>query len=1037
MVKELFIAISLPALLLVEHCYAEEFVIEKNSRWLIELEQTSSDLIVHVETQSGSFQIDHPSGHVGPELFFIGPYPEVTSVGISATAKTRSQRLDYKLKVISTTNADSELAALINRSGEIYAETGLTVGLTDVYMQAIDRPGLSASVRDTILYLAANSALLARQPNLAKEIVKANTFSGECEAYCYKQSMLLGLIEFEALNYPDAVQYMQKALLKLQELSLTKAMQMEKAELLSTYGFALALNGESDSARLAIEEAESLAYSLGDQGVQAWVLNMQANFQAFSGDLIKARETLVKAADMFERNGDSLSQADGLINLSMLHKLLGDYQPGIVAAQKAIKLVQEAGSPGSMMGSAYDRLANLYEIIGDWERAAQLFELAYEHEKNQGNLSRAMRIRGQIASNLRELGQLSAAEALHRESLRFFVGDGDAGETIVLRQELALDLIKLGRLPEAMSEIETAIRLQHKAPGFVRIDELNLVRASILRNQLKFDAAHQLLESSLDEFDLNDTPLGTQISYGMALMQVFKEMNNLDQAIEIGHQVLAQVKDVRTDLEIRRLGPAWSRQTHSAVSGLADIYMQRYLSGGDIEDAISAFEILESGQASALRNQITSNANRINNLQAEQLELEQRLTIIANKRASALSGSSELEELTAEYYQVLELREASRTKSFSNEISTGRKLKDLQQLLPVNNFALRFYCPEPSRCWLFSFDKNDFDATPIVYKNLEQLIHSANNKLRVSATAESELDKLSSTLNISRFLHGSKKGDQLLISADYPFNLLPFAALPLPGGQELIDQYAVVSSPSLTGMITATDDPDFIHSLDLAVVADPVFGGLVSDKNTVMPVNQDALRNWSDRRQRLPWSAEEAKSLEELYKGSRLGVYVGEQANRANLLDLRTRNARVLHIASHAYFNEATPDLVGIAISPDKSNEGTGFITLDELLSYPMNNELVVISGCETGTGQYYPGEGDMSLARGFHAKGTRKVLSTRWPVSDRASALFMRYFHEGLRKQGLAAEFALVSAQKKMKQNPRYRAPFYWAGYVLSSTRL
>ena len=74
-----------------------------------------------------------------------------------------------------------------------------------------------------------------------------------------------------------------------------------------------------------------------------------------------------------------------------------------------------------------------------------------------------------------------------------------------------------------------------------------------------------------------------------------------------------------------------------------------------------------------------------------------------------------------------------------------------------------------------------------------------------------------------------------------------------------------------------------------------------------------------------------------------------------------------------------------------------------------------------------------MGLTRGFLAQGARHVISTLWPVSDRASAQFMNLFYGHLHRVGSVAE-ALQAAQQELKAMPDFRHPYYWAAYVLTS---
>jgi CHAT domain-containing protein len=64
---------------------------------------------------------------------------------------------------------------------------------------------------------------------------------------------------------------------------------------------------------------------------------------------------------------------------------------------------------------------------------------------------------------------------------------------------------------------------------------------------------------------------------------------------------------------------------------------------------------------------------------------------------------------------------------------------------------------------------------------------------------------------------------------------------------------------------------------------------------------------------------------------------------------------------------------------------------------------------------------------------GAPRVVTTLWKVDDRATAELMSRFYRGmLGPRRLAPAAALRAAQSSMREEPRWRAPYYWAGFVL-----
>ena len=52
--------------------------------------------------------------------------------------------------------------------------------------------------------------------------------------------------------------------------------------------------------------------------------------------------------------------------------------------------------------------------------------------------------------------------------------------------------------------------------------------------------------------------------------------------------------------------------------------------------------------------------------------------------------------------------------------------------------------------------------------------------------------------------------------------------------------------------------------------------------------------------------------------------------------------------------------------------------------------ELVILSACDSGTGEVKIGEGVMSLRRAFRIAGAQTVLASHWKVSDKATSQLM-----------------------------------------------
>ena len=120
-----------------------------------------------------------------------------------------------------------------------------------------------------------------------------------------------------------------------------------------------------------------------------------------------------------------------------------------------------------------------------------------------------------------------------------------------------------------------------------------------------------------------------------------------------------------------------------------------------------------------------------------------------------------------------------------------------------------------------------------------------------------------------------------------------------------------------------------------------------------------------------------------------------------------------------------------------KSEIEDGLLTgLEASLLNLQGTELVILSACDSGTGEVKIGEGVMSLRRAFRIAGAESVLASHWKVNDRATTKlmteFMRRWHDGQprAKAWRDAQFSLLHS-KGTKED--FSIPYFWAAFTLT----
>jgi CHAT domain-containing protein/tetratricopeptide (TPR) repeat protein len=139
----------------------------------------------------------------------------------------------------------------------------------------------------------------------------------------------------------------------------------------------------------------------------------------------------------------------------------------------------------------------------------------------------------------------------------------------------------------------------------------------------------------------------------------------------------------------------------------------------------------------------------------------------------------------------------------------------------------------------------------------------------------------------------------------------------------------------------------------------------------------------------------------------------------------------VVHLATHFTFRPENPGGSELLF-------GTGPMRLDRIAAAQdlfRNVDLVVLSGCETGSpGSADAGEVD-ALSGAMLSLGARSAVASLWQVADRSTPELMANFYRAYADKGDAAE-ALQAAQTGMlRGNASHRHPYYWAPFFLSAS--
>ena len=254
---------------------------------------------------------------------------------------------------------------------------------------------------------------------------------------------------------------------------------------------------------------------------------------------------------------------------------------------------------------------------------------------------------------------------------------------------------------------------------------------------------------------------------------------------------------------------------------------------------------------------------------------------------------------------------------------------------------------------------------------------------------------------IAEFLR--PQDDELVFVPDGALSFTPWAAV--------IESIRIHTVPSLTTYELILRVPEGYHKKTGALlVGNPCL------KELKKPLND------------LPCAQEEVEMIASILNITPL---IGKQATKAEVMK-RISSVGLIHIVAHG--NELTGET---ALSPNPGwtskfpQEEDFVLKMSDVQAANLRARLVVLSCCHSGRGRISKGEGVVGIARAFLAAGARSVLVALWAIDDEATMVFMKNFHQYLKK-GKSASAAVHQSMKSLRESEEFSEMRYWAPFQL-----
>ncbi|MEM7549656.1 MAG: CHAT domain-containing protein [Bacteroidota bacterium] len=668
--------------------------------------------------------------------------------------------------------------------------------------------------------------------------------------------------------------------------------------------------------------------------------------------------------------------------------------------------------------SALNNLGTYYLEVGALEKAQKsIHEFIELTNPNEDPIQHLYALQS-LGSICRELGIYDSAQLVWEQGLEFIVS-----EKLVNSDLNMVFLNNLGELHFEREDYKAAKNYFHQSksqyesrpsydPERYRTTLFNLAQSYWFDGEyptadILFDQAMKnLLNQILKNFTfLTDTEKRAFYRRNLSFIQDYSsfalEMSGVVKFSEIADSVLKP--EISGDLYNLQLN------TKGIILNASNKMRKRILSSNDevLMDSYKKWENQKNELAQSYGDRSQSEIDRLEN----SIEFLEKLLV---KQSAAFETGFQIDEYT--------------WKDIQRVLKPGEAAVEMIRLVDGLLYGALIVTPETRDHPVFAIVKSK-KSKYLEKEFYRQYLNSIKFKLKdtvsYSVYWEPILDSIQSSV-------GRKKLKRIYFSSDGIYNQINLNTLiNTKTDQYVVDEVSVVRLINTKELLVkkikkggGKDKKAALFGMPSFSLADEVFGPFVELQGTGVEIKKIS------------------STLQE--KGWKVSSHLEERASETNLKVLGSHD--IVHLATHGFFygieqDQADPNITevllnsGVALAGANHKEGhlneDGILTAYETTTLPLDStQLVVLSACETGLGQYHPGEGVYGLQRSLKSAGAKNIVMSLWKVDDLATQKLMIDFYRNW-LSGNEIREAFREAQIELRKT--YPEPYYWGAFVMS----
>ncbi|QDL07388.1 hypothetical protein DP113_05210 [Brasilonema octagenarum UFV-E1] len=726
--------------------------------------------------------------------------------------------------------------------------------------------------------------------------------------------------------------------------------------------------------------------------ILAQVLDIQGRLQLALSKAEDALNTWRQSVEIYKKIGYNSAIIGNHINQAQALQALGLYRQAEKTLKESIKTLQsQPNSPLKVIGLR--SLGNVLQVTGDLETSRQMLQQSLEVADSLLDKQAVGDILLSLGNTARALQRTQEAIDFYQKAVKTATSPTTRIQAQVNQLRLLLEIKQFKTFPALSSQIQT--QLGDLPPSRTAIcarinfaESLTRFRQDTTADTPEWLDIAQLLSTAIEQArSLQDKRTE---SYALGVLAgVYEQTQQKSDAQNLTQQALL----IAQAIDAKDIVYQWQWQLGRLLKAK-----------GDMKGATAAY------------------TEAVNNLQ------DLRNDLVAVNPEVKFSFRYEVEPVYRELVELLLQPEGNSQPSQENIKKASETIEQVQ-VAELDNF-FRNTCLNAR---IQSKKEDQTTTAAVIYPfilpdRLEVILQLPQKSLQHYTTAvdekevQSTLKQLGENLSKPHTLRqvqslsqkvytwlikpaeaalAESKTSTLVFVPDGSLRNIPMAAL-YDGKQYLIEKYSIALTPGL----------QLIDPKPLRKGLKTIAAGL-SEPRSGFSALHNVKRELNEIRSQVPSSI----LLDQEFTSKAL-------QNKLNSLPFP-----VVHLATHGQFSSLAEETFIVAWDERIYVKDLNKLVQTVELNKPEAIELLILSACQTATGDERAGLGIAGVA--FQA-GARSTIASLWNLDDESTAVLMSKFYQELANKKLTKAEVLRRAQLALLQNPKYRRPMYWAPYVL-----